>query len=111
MQVLFPASLPNTVKVSICAAIAFFVVSSIDYSSVVGISNGLLYMEKCAFEVITGLVLGYLTNLVFICAKIAGQFIDMQLGLSMMTLYDPATGTNNTLIENLLEMLTVIRFF
>lgn len=111
LQVLFPNGLPNTVKITISAALAFFVAQSIDYSNIVGISNGLLYMEKCGFEIITGLVLGYLTNLVFICGRIAGQFIDVQIGLSMMSTYDPNTQSTTTLIERLLQMLTIVVFF
>lgn len=111
LQVLFPNGLPNVVKIFIPMIIAFFIVSSIDYSKVEGISNGLVFMQMCAFEVITGLVLGYLTNLVFICGRIAGQFMDVQIGLSMMSLFDPSTQTNSTLIERLLQMLTIIVFF
>lgn len=111
LQVLFLNGLPNVVKIFIPMIIAFFIVSSIDYSNVEGISNGLLFMQMCAFEVITGLVLGYLTNLVFICGRIAGQFMDVQIGLSMMTLFDPSTQSNSTLIERLLQMLTIIVFF
>ncbi|WP_010236616.1 fused FliR family export protein/FlhB family type III secretion system protein [Clostridium arbusti] len=110
LQVLFPNGLPNTIKISFCAIISFFIVSSIDYSSVTGIDNGFIYIEQCACEIITGLVLGYLTNLVFICGKIAGQFMDVQVGFSMMSLFDPSTQSNETLIERILAMLSVVVF-
>lgn len=110
LQVLFPSGLPNTIKISFCAIISFFIVSSIDYSSVQGINNGFIYIEQCACEIITGLVLGYLTNLVFICGKIAGNFMDIQVGFSMMSIFDPTTRSNETLIERILAFLSIVLF-
>ncbi|UZW16073.1 fused FliR family export protein/FlhB family type III secretion system protein [Clostridium pasteurianum] len=110
LQVLFPSGLPNTIKVSFCAIIAFFIVSSIDYSSVQGINNWLVYMQQCTFEVITGLVLGYLTNLAFICGKVAGSFMDIQIGFSMMSIFDPTTQSNETLMERILAFLSIVVF-
>lgn len=110
LQVLFPNGLSNTIKVSFCAIIAFFIVTSIDYSSVESINNWLIYMQQCAFEIITGLVLGYLTNLVFICGKIAGNFMDIQVGFSMMSIFDPTTQSNETLIERILAFFSIVLF-
>lgn len=110
LQVLFPSGLPNTVKIAFSAIIAFFIMSTLNYSSVSGINNGLIYMEQCASEIITGLVLGYLTNLAFICGRIAGNFMDIQIGFSMMTIFDPTSQSNATLVERILTMLTVVLF-
>jgi flagellar biosynthetic protein FliR/FlhB len=111
VQVLFPNGLPNTVKILFSLTIAYFIVSSINYSNVTGIDNGLIYAQQCAFEVLTGLVLGYLTNLVFMCGQIAGGFIDVQIGFSMVTLFDPTTQTNTTLIGSLMQMFSIVLFF
>lgn len=110
LQVLFPNGLPNTVKIAFCVIISFFIVSGIDYSGVQGINNGFVYIEQCACEIITGLVLGYLTNLTFICGRIAGNFMDVQVGFSMMSLFNPATQSSETLIERILTLLSVVVF-
>lgn len=110
LQVLFPNGLPNTIKVSFCAVVSFFIVTSIDYKSVGSINNVLVYMQQCSFEIITGLVLGYLTNLVFICGKIAGNFMDIQIGFSMMAIFDPTSQSSETLIERILAFLSIVVF-
>lgn len=111
LQVLFPNGLPNTVKILISLIISYFIVSTINYSNVTGDINNLIFAEQCVFEVLTGLVLGYLTNLVFMCGKVAGQFLDVQIGFSMVTLYDPMSQTETTLIERLMQMFSVVLFF
>lgn len=111
VQVIFPNGLPNTVKIMFSLAISYFVVSNVNYSDISAINNQLIYAQKCIFEVLTGLVLGYLTNLVFICARIAGQLIDVQIGFSMVTLFDPTANVNTTLIERLMQMFSVVIFF
>lgn len=110
LSVLFPDGFPNSVKVAFSVIIAFFIMASVNYSSLNGVNNTFVFAEMCICEVITGLVFGYLTNLAFMCGKIAGQLIDIQVGFSMLTLFDPTTKTSATLSEKLLSMLSVIIF-
>lgn len=111
LSVIFPDSLPNRVKVAFSAVISFFIMASINYTGISNVSNTFVFIEMCICEVITGLVLGYLTNLAFMCGKIAGQFMDIQVGFSMLTLFDPMTKTNSTLLEKLFGMLSILIFF
>lgn len=111
LSVLFPDSMPNSVKVAFSAVLSFFVMASINYSVMGNVNNTFVYIEMCICEVITGLVLGYLTNLAFMCAKVAGNFMDIQVGFSMLTLFDPTTKTTSTLLEKLLGMFSVVIFF
>ena len=42
-------------------------------------------------ESVLGLALGYLVNLVFSAIQIAGQLLDVQMGLAMAGIFDPQT--------------------
>lgn len=110
LSVLFPEGFPNQAKIAFSAILAFFIMASINYSGMSGVNNTFVFVEMCMCEVITGLVLGYLTNLAFMCGKIAGQLMDIQIGFSMLTLFDPTTKTSSTLLERLLTMLSVVIF-
>lgn len=111
LSVIFPDSLPNRVKIAFSSVISFFIMASINYAGISNVSNTFVFIEMCICEVITGVVLGYLTNLAFMCGKIAGQFMDIQIGFSMLTLFDPTTKTNATLLEKLFGMFSIVLFF
>lgn len=106
-----PKGLPNIVKIALAGILSFMIVSSIDYSYVSSISNNYLFIYSCAQEIMTGLTLGFIVNLCFSVIKMAGQIMDIQVGLGMMSVLDPSTNTNNTLIENLIYWFAVVLFF
>lgn len=111
LEVIFPKSFPNIAKVMLSLAIAFCIIPYINLSNATALNNGLLYTWQCICEVITGLILGFLANLTFMCARIGGQFLDFQIGFSMMTSYDPSTQTNASLMERLLNMFSIVIYF
>ncbi|KHD38291.1 flagellar biosynthesis protein FlhB [Clostridium acetobutylicum] len=111
LQVMFPKSLPNTVKVMLSLCISFFVMPYINLSQVSALNNGFLYTWQCICEILTGLILGFFANLMFLGVKIGGQFLDFQIGYSMMTAYDPTSESNASLIERFLNMFSVVLFF
>lgn len=48
-------------------------------------------------EVITGLIIGFMMNLIFFGMQIAGELMGFDLGLNVATVYDPETGNNPVL--------------
>lgn len=50
-------------------------------------------------ESLVGLILGYISVLTFSAVRIAGGLIDIQMGLSMSTVFDPQTQGRTTIIE------------
>ncbi|WP_227767219.1 flagellar biosynthetic protein FliR [Zhaonella formicivorans] len=63
-----------------------------------------------AGEVLVGLALGYISTLVFSSIKMAGQLIDVQIGLAMAGLFDPQSGSQNTLLGQFLHTLGILLF-
>lgn len=80
--------------------------ASLDYNSVYG------YAVIVLKEGITGLLLGFACNICSSIVLLAGRLIDMEIGLSMATVLDPATNEESSLTgtfyNNMIMMLLVI---
>lgn len=62
-------------------------------------------------EMFVGYALGLVINLFFYIPVMAGSVIDMQMGLSMASTYDPASGIQVTATSTLLNVLMSLLFF
>ncbi|GLC32363.1 fused FliR family export protein/FlhB family type III secretion system protein [Clostridium omnivorum] len=111
LPVFFPKGLPNIAKIALTAIMGYMLLPGIDYSFLTSINSTNTLIFYCINEVITGLVLGYIANLCFNSVKMAGQLIDFQIGFSMINMFDPSSGSNTTLVENLLYWLSLMLFF
>lgn len=61
-------------------------------------------------EAALGLVLGYITSIIFAAFQVAGQIIDMQMGFGMINVLDPQSGTQVPLIGNFLYLMAMLIF-
>ena len=102
---------PARVKVGFSAIVSlllYFVVdfSALDYSTVVG------YAFLVTKEALTGLILGFSTYCCSFIILLAGNMIDMNIGLSMAQEYDPTLKTESsvtgTLYNNFIMILLVL---
>lgn len=110
IPVFFPKGTPNTVKVAFTIVLAYLLIPGIKYTNLSGINSLNLFAVNCINEVVTGLTLGYITNLCFDSLRLAGSLMDLQMGFSMMSMLDPNTNSNTTLIERLLYWFGLILF-
>jgi flagellar biosynthetic protein FliR/FlhB len=110
VPIFFPKGLPNTAKIAFTLVIAYLLIPGINYSGV-NITNNYVLISLAINEIVTGLTLGFITNLVFFSIKMAGQLIDMQIGFSMISMFDPSTSSNSTLLEHVLYWCSLILFF
>ncbi|WP_251315787.1 flagellar biosynthetic protein FliR [Flintibacter muris] len=62
-------------------------------------------------ELFLGYALGLIVNIFFYIPIMAGSVIDMQMGLSMASTYDPASGIQVTATSTLLNALMSLLFF
>lgn len=109
LNILFPSGTPKIFKVCFSVLISVIVSSGVNID--VNIVNTFDLVRLAVMETVTGLLLGYITNLCFNSLKIAGSLIDQQLGLSMSSIYDPNSKEQSTLIENLMYWMGIIIFF
>ncbi|MBU5483022.1 fused FliR family export protein/FlhB family type III secretion system protein [Clostridium sp. MSJ-11] len=109
--VFFPKGTPAMVKIGFVLILSFIILPGIDYNSVNNINNMFAFIASGINEIITGLTLGYITELCFMSVRMAGNFIDVQVGFSMMSMLDPNTNSNSTLLERLLYWCSLVMFF
>ncbi len=109
INVIFPSGTPKVFKV------VFSIFISLILSPFIHVDVNTNSLEQiivyATMETITGLTFGFITNICFNSLKTAGSLIDQQLGLSMVNIYDPATNSQSTLVENILYWIGIIIFF
>ncbi len=110
VPIFFPKGFPNTAKIAFTLVIAYILIPGINYAGI-NITSNYTLIALAVKEIVTGLTLGFLTNLVFFSIRMAGQFIDMQIGFSMISMFDPSTSSNSTLLEHVFYWCSVILFF
>jgi len=110
VPIFFPKGTPNTVKMAFTAITAFILLPMVNYTNVSIINNNYALVASIAGEITTGLTLGFITNLCFFSIRMAGQLIDFQMGLSMINIFDPSSGSSTTLLEHLLYWTSLVMF-
>ncbi|PRR83967.1 fused FliR family export protein/FlhB family type III secretion system protein [Clostridium vincentii] len=110
-KVFYPSGTPNILKGVLGIILSFFVISGIDTQSLLEISNNYMLITSIVSEFMCGLVLGFIVGLIFEIAKMAGAFMDTQIGLSMLNMMDPISKTNVTLLSNVSYYMSVVIFF
>lgn len=110
-QIFFPSGTPGIFKGAFSLIVSYGIVSSVDYNNLLSIDNNYMLVFYAVSEVMTGLILGYITNLIFQVAKFAGGWMDLHAGFSMVSVFDPATKMSSTLLGNLSYFIGIVFFF
>lgn len=62
-------------------------------------------------EILVGMVIGFVSALIMSAVQLAGQILDLNMGLSMVNLLDPMTNTQMPVIGNFMFILAILIFF
>lgn len=71
----------------------------------------IVYALRLLMEFAIGYVVGFVTSLFFYVIAMAGEVIDMQMGLNMSKVYDPSSNISLSPVASLLNVLFVLSFF
>lgn len=109
---MYPTGIPNSFKVflpliltcivSFNANISINIVSSIEHLGT--------FLTFTISEIFVGLILGYILTICLGIVKMAGSLIDMQMGLSMASIYDTNSNKQSTIIENFMHWMALLIF-
>ena len=111
VEIFFPAGTPQVFQGVFSLILSFGIISGIDYSTINSINSGYTLVFYAVSEIMTGLILGYITNLVFQAVKLAGAWMDIHAGFSMVTVLDPNSHTTSTLLGNFSYFIALVFFF
>ena len=101
---------PNIMKVGLSLALALYAVFNLSMVQVINYSI-IEFIGAMLQGFIMGIVIGFIMQMFLSVFQLGGQFIDMQMGLSMASMYDPATKANVTVTGNILTSMYVLIFF
>ena len=108
---------PRLVKLGLVLAFAVFWFSRLEHpvtaltetSSQAGYWSLLILLV--AREIALGGILGFSFHIFFVPMQIAGAYIGQELGLSLATMTDPASGAINNIVATLFQAVAVCLFF
>lgn len=101
----------NAVPMRIRAAMSVFLslvvisvtpVIPLNYAGIIG--YGILLLK----ETLIGLTLGFMCNMCFFIVSFSGQLMDMEMGLSMASMFDPMTNTQISVTGNIYNYLLML---
>lgn len=93
-------SVPQRVKIGLSAVLAYLVFTMLPYEPL-DYTGSLGFLFLIAKDAVAGVVMGLFTNISTHILSFAGQIIDMEIGFSMATEYDPTTKSTVSLTSNL----------
>ncbi|MPM52118.1 hypothetical protein SDC9_98874 [bioreactor metagenome] len=103
-------SVPGMLKAGLAFLLALIVFGTMDGGAVPQ-GDFFVLLILGIKELAIGLALGFLLELLFGVAVMAGELIDLQLGFSMSKIYDPSSGTSIALSATLLNLILTLMFF
>ena len=108
---LFPKGTPAILKGAIGMILSFSIISGINYQAVLEINNNYMLVYSIVSEIMSGVILGFIANMIFEFIRMAGGYMDIQIGLSMMNILDPSSETTSTPFSNLSYFISMVIFF
>lgn len=106
----FGRNAPSGVKIGLSFLVSVLIQSSVPFAGPANVSFPafLLMMVK---ELAIGMVMGFFIQMFLAALIVAGETIDMQMGLSMAKAYDPGTNTSISMTSTMLTSMFVLVFF
>ncbi len=104
-------NVPNGVKIGIGLMISLIILPQMQTEHILLPGYLIQFIGFAASEIITGLVMGMAANCIFTAVRMAGQYLDIQMGYALAMIMDPANGVQNTLVAQFLYLLGVLLFF
>lgn len=110
-NLMYPSGTPATFKIILSLTISIITTGFIPNNSPIEINHISTFLIYAINETIIGIILGYIANICFSVIRIGGSMIDQQMGLSMVSIFDPNNQSQNTLIENIMYWFAIMIFF
>jgi len=112
VPVLGNGSIPALTKASFALFLSLIMINVAPVQAPVSSGQPIAFGVVVILEFVTGYLIGFSAYVVFSILSLAGQFIDMQIGFSMVNVFDPMSQIQLTITGNLyyyiLMMITIV---
>lgn len=101
---------PRSARVGLAVVLVILIAPTLPPPPLVPLvsGEGLLILIQ---QIVIGLALGFAMRVVFATIEFAGQFMGLQMGLSMATLYDPVNGAQTPVLGQFLVITSALSLF
>lgn len=103
--------IPQQIKIWLCALVAFLLFPMVSAHFSINMPHSmpelLMYMFR---EFSIGYIIGFCATFIFTAVQIGGEFISIQIGVSMSQVLDPTTGENTQVLSQLYSYITAMVF-
>lgn len=104
-------NVPGQLKIILIFLLSFGLYPALEGQSIVMPQNGLALTLVVIGETMTGFIIGFTAQILFISVQLSGELISQQMGLSLATTLNPLHPSQNSLITNFQYILAALIFF
>ena len=69
------------------------------------------FLGAMGFQVLAGVTLGFVVQLLFAAFQAAGNYVDMTGGFAMASMFDPVSGTNSSVVGRITNLIATALLF
>jgi flagellar biosynthetic protein FliR len=103
-------NIPAVFKIGLCFTIALVLYPIVRLEPVAFSPSMISFVIGIACEIVTGVVIGFLIRLVFTGIQLTGELVAFQMGFSVVSVIDPMSSSQVTVITQLLYMFAILIF-
>lgn len=103
-------NIPPMFKAGLCLLMTIFTYTTIEQKPI-EISSVTVFIVTLVFELLIGFIIGFIMHLFLSTLIVAGEIMDMQIGLSMSKIYDPGSNVSMPVTASLMNAMLMMIFF
>ncbi|WP_346354612.1 flagellar biosynthetic protein FliR [Azotosporobacter soli] len=103
-------NVPGHVKVALGLAVTYILYPMVYQPGIPIPEQWLPYLFLVASEFVAGMIIGFVSSLVFTSIQMCGQILDTQIGFGIVNVIDPQSGNQVPLVGNFLYILAIMVF-
>lgn len=106
--ILMDRKIPAMFKLGFAFFTSVLAIGTMDFNQTIELDE--TYISLVLKETMVGICLGFFTSMIIYAVQLAGNFVDLQSGFAMATMFDPTTGTQENLTGRLYYYLAMVFF-
>ena len=103
-------SIPAFFKIGLSLTISLLFLPLLKLPGILDFAGGIPLLIGIASEIIMGVGIGLCVRLIFSGIQLGGQIVGYQMGLAIANVFDPSTGTQNSVIAQFQYMAAMLIF-